>query len=353
VISIELSALGISGWTDIDTTRLKNASPQNGIKQSCIFILFLNAYALNDPWILYELQLAISLGKKIVFVYETDPHDDGLLNCDGNVDISKAFGPNTPSDIRALFTPEVISSMLPFYHQSPFRQAFIMVLVSELGFEKDCSVLIDPTPNLPVLPTNRYHVFLTYCPEVSHYHLSLMVRLLKRNVNVYQNTHNTSLDSTLTGIRQSQNVVLIASDHVLENECVQAQIRAAKAAKVKIVIVFDTKAPLDSKGFFNFQRVFSDQAPPDLTFLQKMRYDGIPLLMHHEFFAEAVVDSIIRQGASNTLEQHEASVDRSSAGLEPDDVLLKEWALFPIVSEVYAADNDSIDEANASVGITL
>ena len=71
-LELRLSAMGFSCWFDQKAPSITKETMAAGVQAAKIFLLFLSEGVLTRPFVLYELETARKLGKRMLFVHETD-----------------------------------------------------------------------------------------------------------------------------------------------------------------------------------------------------------------------------------------------------------------------------------------
>ena len=71
-LELRLEALGFDCWLDQKADVINKASMAAGVQNSEVFLLFLSEGVLSRPFCIFEIETALSLGKKIVLMHETD-----------------------------------------------------------------------------------------------------------------------------------------------------------------------------------------------------------------------------------------------------------------------------------------
>ena len=103
----------------------------------------------------------------------------------------------------------------------------------------------------------------------------------------------------LAGIAQSCSLIVVVTDHVMEDPRVQAQVREAVTLDLPIIFVYETikrfGAPLNQDKVFDIARVFGEQAPDDLKMMMHKADKGIPYQRGFERLVEAMLHSIVEQ----------------------------------------------------------
>lgn len=103
----------------------------------------------------------------------------------------------------------------------------------------------------------------------------------------------------LAGIAQSCSLIVVVTDHVMEDPRVQAQVREAVTLDLPIIFVYETNkrfgAPLNQDKVFDIARVFGEQAPDDLKVMMHKADKGIPYQRGFERLVEAMLHSIVEQ----------------------------------------------------------
>ena len=103
----------------------------------------------------------------------------------------------------------------------------------------------------------------------------------------------------LAGIAQSCSLIVVVTDHVMEDPRVQAQVREAVTLDLPIIFVYETikrfGAPLNQDKVFDIARVFGEQAPDDLKVMMHKADKGIPYQRGFERLVEAMLHSIVKQ----------------------------------------------------------
>ena len=103
----------------------------------------------------------------------------------------------------------------------------------------------------------------------------------------------------LAGIAQSCSLIVVVTDHVMEDPRVQAQVREAVTLDLPIIFVYETNkrfgAPLNQDKVFDIARVFGEQAPDDLKVMMHKADKGIPYQRGFERLVEAMLHSIVKQ----------------------------------------------------------
>merc|ERR1712150_466662 len=69
---LELKHRGLSVWYDMEADDLTEMGMAEGVRQSAVFILFLSAGVFERPFVKFEIETAIKLGKPIKLVHEED-----------------------------------------------------------------------------------------------------------------------------------------------------------------------------------------------------------------------------------------------------------------------------------------
>ena len=393
----ELRSRGFNVWYDNKADDLTEKGTKAGVEKSEVFVLFLNSYTLSRWFVQLEVKEAVKLQKSIVLIRETDGRHDAPVDDDGCFDLEMCFEHNptdvqkyrssldealteeqTEEDIKKKFPPvpdeirETIESLqgsiVPYMRRSPFREATIATILDEANLThlakepEDAAELIPPLPPMP----NSFkdggvcviHHAAIACSELGNDQSDKLIALLSARWGVVASKSGTH-ESAVAGVAQSCCLIVLLTDHVMQDAGVQAQIREAKTLGLPILLVYETEkrygAPLSEDKTFDFARVFGEQAPSDLNTLHH-GIEGIAYQRSAEGgpsdrFVEAMLDAIVkRAGAAlrgRMVREASATTRRSpnsvsfSGSLASEDIRMQE------IGQSSTADGGDIESAGA------
>jgi hypothetical protein len=137
LLSMLLASLGINVWFDMAADDLTLGGMMEGVANSKYFLLFLNDETLTRPFVLSELRRALGLGKRIVFVAESDAAFGARLGVDGRPDLDAYFEQAGPSadDVRALLGEARAGriEVVPFQRDPAELEGMMRRVVAALG----------------------------------------------------------------------------------------------------------------------------------------------------------------------------------------------------------------------------
>ena len=71
-LELRLTQLGFNCWLDQKAETINKQSMAEGVRSSQVFLLFLSEGVLTRPFVLFEIESALKLGKRVMLIHETD-----------------------------------------------------------------------------------------------------------------------------------------------------------------------------------------------------------------------------------------------------------------------------------------
>ena len=73
-LELRLTQLGFNCWLDQKAETINKQSMADGVRSSQVFLLFLSEGVLTRPFVLFEIESALKLGKRVMLIHETGLH---------------------------------------------------------------------------------------------------------------------------------------------------------------------------------------------------------------------------------------------------------------------------------------
>ena len=297
-----LTARGFLVWFDMRMGELTEPAVKKGVEQSAVFVIFLNRNTLSREFVQRELATAMALGKTKMAFIEKDARRDAPLDETGRPErrlicFNGDGGAETPPAMIELTDALLASHMtLEYERRWPYVEAMVarfLALANTIGgINADLSLSLQRIPVPPLMVS----VNILHTSPGEQQAAEIARRLTDRGV-ARVTTNGRASKSSVTILFLVDGFF---GDGTSTNTFIVESVQHSMIHRIPLMLIFEPEkefgAPLNAQMSFDFNKVFSEQAPEPL---KKLHYDleALSFKRGYEELKEAMIDAILAQAA--------------------------------------------------------